>query len=407
MSREAVEAGQLARLRALVERLLGSNAFYQRKWEAAGVSAAPPSLEAFARAFPFTTKAELVADREAHPPYGSNLTYPLAKYPRLCQTSGTRGKPLAWLDTTESWSAMLDCWEAIYRAAGVEPGRDRIFFAFSFGPFLGFWTAYEAAARMGCLTIPGGGMSSTGRLACMEAHQATVLCCTPTYALRLGAVRESAGTVHSVRKIIVAGEPGGSIPATRQRIEALWPGARVYDHHGMTEVGPVSYPMEDGADLGVLEDYYLAEILDRDTGAEVDEGGRGELVLTPLRRDGCPLVRYRTGDLVEKAFRGDHLVLAGGILGRIDDMVVVRGVNIYPSAVEGVLRQFPDVAEFQVVQSTRDDMAEIVVEVEGGDPAAIEERLSDSLGLRVPVLAVGTGTLPRYEFKASRWKYEG
>ncbi|MCB0316926.1 MAG: phenylacetate--CoA ligase family protein, partial [Calditrichaeota bacterium] len=206
----------------------------------------------FSSALPFTTKQELAADQHRHPPYGSNLTFELSRYTRFHQTSATSGDPIRWLDTSESWSWMLDNWEIIFRNAGVADGA-RIYFAFSFGPFLGFWTAFEAATRMGCLAIPGGGLSSLARLRMILDNEVAVLCCTPTYAIRLGELaREEALDLSAgrVRAIIVAGEPGGSIPAIYRHIERLWPGARVYDHHGMTEVGPVSY--EDPEARGTL-----------------------------------------------------------------------------------------------------------------------------------------------------------
>jgi len=413
VTREEGDRRQLGKLQRLVAKVLESNAFYQDKLAAAGVAHIPDSRDAY-RDFPYTTKGELVADRDNYPPYGSNLTYPLEEYTRFCQTSGTSGDPMPWLDTNASWSVMLDCWQSIFCAAGVS-SYDRVFFAFSFGPFLGFWTAYEAACRMGCLALPGGGMSGTARLACMETNAVTALCCTPTYALRLG---ESIGGRYpelSVGKIIVAGEPGGSIPATRDRISELWGGAEVYDHHGMTEVGPVSYPAPGGNRvLGVLEEHYLAEVVDQDTGNEVGDGDTGELILTTLGRDGCPLLRYQTGDLVRKCYfddpaRGKVLGFDGGVLGRIDDMVVVRGVNVYPSAIETVLRRFPEILEYQVCLSTERSMTELGVVVEPASPTGqnlvprVENALGDALALRIPVSLAEPGSLPRFEFKAQRW----
>src|SRR5262249_29095734 len=239
---------------------------------------------------PFTTKRELIEDQRANPPYGSNLTFPLSRYTRFSQTNGTTGTPLRWLDTPESWDWMCGNWRRVFEAADVHAG-DRIFFAFSFGPFLGFWVAFDAATRMGCLAVPGGGMRSSARLHAILDNRITVLCCTPTYALRLGeSAREENIDISqsNVGKIIVAGEPGGSIKSTQSRIEALWPHARVIDHHGMTEVGPVTYacPRRERV-LHVIEDSYFAEIIDPITGRAAE---RGELVLTNLGRIGSPLI---------------------------------------------------------------------------------------------------------------------
>jgi len=373
------------------------------------------SIEDFQRLVPFTTKEELIADQEQNPPYGTNLTYPLDRYNRFCQTSGTTGEPLRWLDTPESWEWMLGNWHTVFDKAGVRPA-DRILFAFSFGPFLGFWTAFEAAARMGCLCIPGGGLRSSARMHMLLDNQVTVLCCTPTYAIHLA--EEAAGFKDSkVRLLIVAGEPGGAIPATRRHIEQLWPGARVFDHHGMTEVGPVSYecPRQPGV-LHVIERSYFAEVVDPVTLQPTAPGGLGELVLTPFGRVGSPLLRYRTRDLVRHrsgrcACGTSDLALDGGILGRSDDMVIVRGVNVYPSAVENILRATGLVAEYRVTVREVKSLCALEVEVEPAPgctsevelAASVQGALYDAFALRIDTRAVPPRSLPRFEMKAQRW----
>ena len=317
---------------------------------------------------------------------------------------------MKWLDTNASWAWMLDNWKRVYQAAGIEPGS-KIFFAFSFGPFLGFWTAFEAATRYGCMAMPGGGMSTTARLSAMQENTVDVLCCTPTYAIHLGEVAAATGVDIAslgVSCIIVAGEPGGSIPTTRKLIEKLWPGARVFDHHGMTEVGPVSYEAEDASGLVVMEEAYLAEVIDPETHDPVPDGGRGELVLTTLGRLGSPLIRYRTGDLVQPEIYEQRRLLKGGILGRLDDMVIVRGVNVFPGAVEEVVRGFEAVKEYQVRVNQAGAMAEMTLSVEGADVdvTSIQKALGESLSLRIPVDVVPEGSLPRFEMKAKRWIYE-
>jgi phenylacetate-CoA ligase len=416
--RLAIGTSQFDQLRALLAAIFGHNPFYSAKFDAAGVGYKPRHLGEFTDAFPFTTKAEIVADQQSHPPYGANLTFPLDRYTRLCQTSGTTGTPLRWLDTPESWEWMLRNWEQVYAAAGVKRG-DRAFFAFSFGPFLGFWTAFEAAARIGALCLSGGAMSSAARLRAIFDHQANVLCCTPTYAMRLAevaAMEQMDLTRSPVKLIIVAGEPGGSIPATRARMERLWPGARVFDHHGMTEVGPVSYecPSRPGV-LHVIETSYLAEVIDLATGRGVEHGGAGELVLTTLGRIGSPLLRYRTGDLVKPssglcACGRYELALEGGILGRTDDMVIVRGVNIYPSAVEQIISGCSEVIEYRVRVLRSNTLPEIEVDVElnadANEVAVIQQLQGEfdrAFRLRVPVTIVPQGNLPRSETKAKRF----
>ncbi len=406
---------QLDKLQALILEIRSRNRFYAAKLP----PELPSSLKEFFKKTPFTTKHELALDQQNNPPFGSNLTYPLERYSRFSQTSGTSGKPMRWLDTAESWDWMAGNWRRVFESAGVT-GTDRVFFAFSFGPFLGFWVAFEAAERMGCLCMPGGGMPTAARLAVMFDSGATVLCCTPTYAIHLAevAAREGIdiGGRSRVRSIVVAGEPGGSIPAIRQKIEALWPGARVFDHHGMTEIGPVSYGCPARRDvLHIIESSYIAEVIDPQSGRHVQPGLQGELVLTNLGRPGSPLLRYRTGDLVvaspdERCECGStEMALLGGILGRADDMVVVRGVNVYPAAVEEVLRDVGGVAEYRVCVSQKLGLAELTLEVEP-EPAAvnglahhIEARLRDALSLRIAVTIVEPGALPRFEMKARRW----
>jgi phenylacetate-CoA ligase len=265
-TREAIESLQLERLRGLVSQIVPANKFYARKLANTDLRIA--SLSDFSSRYPLTTKEELVADQSANPPFGTNHTYPLDRYSRFVQTSGTTREPLRWLDTAEDWRWMVSSWKTIYEAAGVTK-TDRIYFAFSFGPFIGFWLAYDAAQMIGCLSIPGGGLSSAARLRAINDNRATVLCCTPSYAIRLGEVAlEEKVSADSIRLIIVAGEPGGSVPATRRRIEQLWPKARVFDHHGMTETGPVTFecPARPGI-LHIISSAYFAEILSADGGA--------------------------------------------------------------------------------------------------------------------------------------------
>lgn len=421
--RIVIVQNQVEQLRRLVSAIVPANPFYRRKFDREGGARQFATLQQFATEVPFTTKQELVDDQIAHPPYGTNLTYPLERYTRCHQTSGTKGVPLRWLDTNESWDWILQNWQQVLRTAGVT-AADRIFFAFSFGPFIGFWSAFEAATRLGALCLPAGGYTSVARMQAIRDHQATVLCCTPTYALRLVEIATAEGMSlenQPVKLIITAGEPGGCIPATRRRMTELWPGARVYDHHGMTEVGAVTYecPARPGV-LHVLENAYFPEVIDPVTGKAAEPGHAGELVLTPLRREGSPVLRYRTGDLVKPALdsvcecgRCD-LALEGGILGRADDMVVVRGVKVFPSAVEEIIRAAGEVAEYHVRVRAEQSLAELSLTIEPTrdcpNAAAVAERVAkafeNQLLLRVPVKIASPGSLPRSDMKSKRWTVE-
>jgi phenylacetate-CoA ligase len=399
------------RLAELLRTILPAHRFYARKF--AGLP-----LDDWHK-LPFTTKDELLASQAEHPPYGELLTEPLDRYVRLHQTSGTQGAPLRWLDTPESWEWMLGCWRKMFDIVGVT-AADRLLFAFSFGPFLGFWTAFESAARMGCLTLATGGLSSGARLRMLLDNRATVVLCTPTYALHLAefakehGIRLDAATPgYGVRCLIVAGEPGGSIPATRARIEQAW-NARVFDHSGMTEIGPVAIecPANPGG-LHILEDDYYAEVIDTQAARPAKPGELGELVLTNLGRRGSPLIRYRTGDLVRVdpntcPCGSKHRRLLGGILGRTDDMLAIRGNNFYPSALENVIRRFTEIIEYRVEIDRTAPLAEMRIEIETAPstPANLAARLADAvrdeLMFRAGVALVAPGTLPRFEMKARR-----
>ena len=192
------------------------------------------------------------------------------------------------------------------------------------------------------------------------------------------------------------------IPATREHISEHWNGARVFDHHGMTEVGPVTYecPKEPGV-LHVIEDNYYAEVVD------------DELILTTIKRSGSPLLRYKTGDSVSAERRSpcscgtEELSLLGGILGRKDDMIIIRGVNVFPAAIEEIVRSTKSIDEYRVELFTRNDMAEmkVVIESSGGEAIRreLEIQFQKVLFLRIPVELTKPGSLPRYEMKAKRW----
>ena len=408
-----VAAFQRRRLKDLLREVGTANPFYRNKFGGIDLLSANEL-----QSLPFTTRAEIESDQLAHPPYGSNLTYPLRRFTRYCQTSGTGGRPVRWLDTPESWAWIARCWKTIFGAAGMT-ADDRMLFAFSFGPFLGFWGAFEGSVTEGFLSIPAGGMSTIARLRMIHDNQVTAVLCTPTYALHMAEVARAEGidlAKSSVRALFVAGEPGGSIPETKRMVESAW-GARMFDHTGMTEIGPMSFECEPNP-LGVhvIETEFIAEVIDPKTLQAVPDGQTGELVVTNLGRVGSPLIRYRTGDLVRltrnpcpcgRCFAR----LEGGILGRVDDMFTVRGNNVFPSAVEAVIRRFDEVAEFRVNVQENGALTQVRSDVEPvpqvTDSKDLCRRLSDSiqasLSFRADVAAVPCGSLPRFEMKARRF----
>jgi phenylacetate-CoA ligase len=403
----ARRAAQRERLARMLPAVLAANPFYRAKL---GPSA---SVDTWAEV-PFTTKQELSADQAAHPPFGSNLTEPVGRYVRLHHTSGTTGTPLRILDTAGSWEWWKETWRFIYRAAGVT-AADRVFFCFSFGPFIGFWSAFAGAEHLGALSMSGGAMSSSERVAAILATRATVLVCTPTYALRLAEVARDLGvdlSASALRVSVHAGEPGASIPETRSRIEAAF-GVTAFDHTGATEIGPSGFSCEARDGVHLIEREFIAEIRAED--GRVTDDGEGELVLTNLGRWCSPAIRYRTGDRV-RAVRstcacGRTLVkLEGGILGRVDDMLTVRGVNVFPSALEGIVRRFDDVVEFRIEAYIERGMDALRCTIEpraGVDAEGLSRAVADAIhrdiGIGVVISVVEPGSLPRFEQKAGRF----
>jgi phenylacetate-CoA ligase len=385
MTRRArVVAAQLARLRSGLELLARHNPFYQAKL--ADVDLDVRSMEAYSE-LPFTTKDELVENQSAHPPDGTNLTFPASEYTRIHSTSGTTGRRLRVLDTEESWGWFTRCWQEIYRVFGVGPG-DRVFAAFGFGPFIGFWAGFEAAHQVGAQAIPGGSLSSLQRLHAIRDFQVTVLLSTPTYALRLAEEARENGI--EIR--------GGSLRA------AIHAGA-----------GPWGYECPAGKGLHALESEFVVEVLAVGADSPVREGEVGELVLSNLGRWAAPVVRYRTGDLVRHdpdpcSCGSPFVVFPGGVLGRVDEMIPVRGVNVYPSALESIIREEDAVSEFQIELFERRGMWELRVQVEvgaGARPEQVTSRLEIEihlrLGLRAEVVSVPAGSLPRFDLKARRF----
>ncbi len=406
LDRSALAEYQLTRLNELLAAILPFNKFYAEK-----LAHCPEQLESLDQlsVLPMTTKEELIA------PAGplslpKNLTWPVDAYVHYHQTSGTHGRPLSVFDTAEDWQWWIDGWQYVLDAAQIT-AEDRVMLAFSFGPFIGFWSAHDAVVARGGLAIPGGGMNTLARLDLISRTDATALFCTPTYALHLVEVAQehkiNLAQFH-VRKIVVAGETGGSVPATRARIEKAW-NARVTDHGGASEVGPWGYGDLDQRGLHVLESEFIPEFLDVRTGEPASAGELSHLVLTSLGRHGMPIIRYRTGDLVRPTWPATgpnrFVLLEDGVVGRADDMMIVRGVNIFPSSIEQIMHSFPEVVEYRLTVRKQGELDELLVEVEDHleSPDRIAEELMLRLGLKVDVQLSPPLSLPRFEGKGQRF----
>src|SRR5712671_2570671 len=416
--RERLRTLQFQKLQKLLGEISGRNRFYTKKWNDAGIVA--PDIQSFSdfQKLPFTDKSELVRAQEEAPPFGTNATFSPEAYTRVHQTSGTTGTPMRVVDTPESWNWWGYCWGHVLRGAGVT-ARDRVFLPFSFGPFIGFWATVEGAKRVGAMMIPGGGWDSIQRLHMMRDLGATVVCCTPTYALRLAEVaREEHFDMRAMQvlTLIHAGEPGANVARTKSRIEKEW-NAKCFDHAGASEVGAHSVECEvQPRGIHLIESEFIAEVLDPQTGKEVPAGEIGELVITNLGRTGFPVIRYRTGDLVcpnlsPCACGRTFARFDGGLLGRSDDMVTIRGVNVYPTAIENIIRQFGSVNEFQVTVTTLHEMHHLEVQIEvasGNDAdevrAHLEQAIYHALSLRATVKVAASGTLTHFEMKARRFR---
>ena len=250
-------------------------------------------------------------------------------------TSGSTGAPLHIPLTYHSAELWGESWVYVYWAAGLR-ARHSFYFPFNWGIFAAFWSAYMGVRRLGATVVSGGGLDSKARLRQIEQYRPDVMLATPTYALYLGETARELGmdlARTSISHVIVAGEPGGSIPATRQAIEDLW-GARCYELYGIAELGPTNpgCPLREGVHL--CEDWYHALVVD-EAGNPVPYGEVGEHIVTSYIQDGQPLIKYRTHDLVRWTDQPcgcgtTWLYYPGGVLGRTDHMIIVKGVNVYP-----------------------------------------------------------------------------
>jgi phenylacetate-CoA ligase len=417
MPREELESLQIKKLRSMLTQIYGHNSFYTDKFDAAGIH--PESIQTLEdlKRVPLTSKAELLQAQSDALPFGSNTTFQEAAYSRFHQTSGTTGTPLRVLDTPESWDWWGRCWGFVLAGAGLTK-NDRLFVPFSFGPFIGFWAAVEGARQIKSLMIPGGGRDSIQRLHLMKELGATAMCCTPTYALRLVEVaRESEFNLKEIplQKLILAGEPGANVPATKARIESVW-NAKCFDHAGASEIGAHSFECEIQPNgTHIIESEFIIEILNPETLEPVPQGEQGELIITNLGRIGFPVIRYRSGDLVvlnqqKCTCNRSFARFEGGVLGRADDMVVVRGINVFPGAVENLVRQCEAVEEFRITVSTNREMGNLAIELElskNANPESarktVDQAIQNELSLRPEITLVPSGSLPRFEMKAKRF----
>ncbi len=417
-SRDEMAALQFQKLQTLLKKVYATNRFYRNKFDSIGITPSEVRSIDDLHKLPFTVKKEFEKDQDKNPVFGTNLTEPLENYVQYHQTSGTTGKPLKFLDTRESWQwrGKVACY--ILKGAGVNRG-DRILFPFNFGPYTAFWIMYEGAYQLGNLIIPTGGWNSLQRLQCIIENRATVIPTTPSYALILA---DTAKEHHidisgsSVRILMLSGEAGALVPGIREKLQRLW-NARCFDYIGMTEVGTWGFQCTEEPDgVHIIESEFIAEIVQPKTGKPVEEGEAGELVLTNLGRSCMPAIRYRTGDLVKvkqgicscnRTFR----ILEAGVLGRKDEMIIIRGVNVFPNVLANVVESHIQPGDDYQIEAYKDaGVDEVAIKLEtkeeemaGMIQRAIQDEIKSKLNLRVEVKVVPKGTLPKFEYKAKRF----
>jgi phenylacetate-CoA ligase len=423
LDRERLEALQLAKLRRQCEWAAVRSPWYRRAFAEQGFS--PEQLRTLAdlRRLEPLTRSDWMTSQAEHPPYGELPTIDGAGAIRLHTTSGTTGKgPLRALDSRKDWSWIAEMWCYAIWGCGVRP-TDTAYIAFGYGSFIGFWGLHYAMEKIGVLNVPGGAQSTEARVRQIVDFGATVVASTPTYALRLAQEARTLGIdlrESAVERLILSGEPAGSIPITKALIENQW-GAKAYDTAGMTEVGTIVV-FECAHQPGgthIIEDHYIEEVLDPDTLEPVQYGEQGERVVTSFGRGAIPVIRYRTSDLVCRVpaarcrcGRGFD-IYEGGILGRVDDMKLVRGTNVYPRAIEAIVREHAEIDEFQTRITREGIRDEITLRVElkpdwdaerwNGLAGDLHRALGLAFeGLNFKIERAAAGELPRFELKAKR-----
>src|SRR5262245_3417290 len=413
----------LAKLRAQVQYAWDRCPFYRRKWEAAGVSPATLRSLADLAAFPVVEQAELRADQAAVPPFGDYLGIEPHEVARLHGTSGTTGRPTVFGIGGEDWARIGEAHARILWAAGIRP-HDRVLICSFFSLYLGSWGALAGVERLGATAFPfGAGVTGQTLMAVEWAREVkpTAFYGTPAYALHFADTARGQGVDPAAlgfRILFFSGEPGAAIPATRALIERTFGGLCV-DMGSMAEMSPwmTNGECRHRTGMHLWQDLVYTEVCDPETFRPVPYGAEGTPVYTHLERTSQPMIRLVSGDRArwvdEPCPCGrTYPRLPQGLYGRFDDMIIVRGENIYPSAIEDTLRAIDGFGgEFRIIVSRREAMDELLVRAEytAGHQAGVEalratmrERLRARLGVHPVVDLVPEGTLPRTEFKARR-----
>ncbi len=420
MSRERLDALHLKRLQALVHYAYENTVFYRRKFDACGLKPEDiRTLEDFKRKVPLTDKSEFIGLQQERPPYGDTQALPLDLVSHHAETSGTTGVPLAIPYSMADTVRYGESWVYGFWALGIRPS-DTMYFAFNWGNFAGFWSAYWGARRLGCRIISGGGQDTKGHIQAIMRMRPTVLLSTPTFALRMAAVAQEMGVDLAngpIKFTFHAGEPGPTaLPGMRERIESSW-GAKSGELLGIAEIDAMAPGCPIGNGVHVNEMNVFSWSMDPQTREEVDEGATGENIVTSYANTAQPLLNYRTHDIVRRRSScpcgRSWTKFEGSVLGRTDFMVTVRGTNVYQTAVENILSEVPGVSmHYELVLSHEDGNDTMTVRFEP-DPSLPSdrhsqvareagERIHQALHVRLNVVPVEPGSLPRFDLKTRR-----
>ena len=421
MPRAKLDALHLERLQVLAEYAYHNSAFYQRKFDAVGLKPSDiRTLEDFKRKVPVTDKSEFIALQQERPPYGDTLALPMDLVAHHCETSGTTGIPLAIPYSMYDTVRYGESWVYGYWGLGIRPS-DTFYFAFGWGNFAGFWSAYWGARRLGCRVISGGGLDTKGHIDAILRMKPTVLVSTPTFALRIAAVAKEMGvdlSSSSIKFTYHAGEPGPTaLPGMREQIESAW-GAKAGELLGIAEVDAMApgCPLGDGVHVNEMNCFTWS--MDAATGQEVAAGEIGENVVTGYANTAQPLLNYRTHDLVRRREATcdcgrTWVKFDGAVLGRTDFMVTVRGTNVYQTAVENILNQVSGVSmhyELVLTHEYGNDAMTVRFEPDPDVDVARHAQIAEDAGnlihkalhVRLRVVALAPGSLPRFELKTKR-----
>lgn len=421
---EKLQKLQLVKFKEIFQWAYDHSKFYRKLYSAAGIE--PGDIKTFEdiRKVPKLEKSMFREAQGKDPyPYGDMLCVPLENVAVYRQTSGTTGQPVYQADTWLDWESGVEAYCYALYAQGYR-NTDRLFLPFGYNVFIAFWTYHYAGEKLGCEVIPGGVLNTEARILKMQELRATAIGATPTYALALADTARRKLNIDPardlcVRKMTVAGEPGGSIPATRRRLEEAW-GARVYDQVGSTEAGHWGWECTNQSGIHVNEAFFLLEIEDLETGEPINKPGKkGKMVVTNLHRMAQPCIRFDSKDVIQwsshrcecgRTFR----LLEGGVIGRTDDITKVKGVLFAPTACEEIIRSFPELgSEYQIIVTRPGNEDEITLKLEinpgcESKVESIKDKLLTQLRLKTNISynleLHDFGSLPRAEGKAKRFK---